>query len=102
MSRKKENSGFSCGYCGSIVHPLSNGSFRNHCPVCLYSKHLDDKPGDRNSDCKGLMQPIGIKNNSRKGLQIIHKCTICDLEKVNKIADFDHQSDSINKIIELM
>ncbi|MDP5273924.1 RNHCP domain-containing protein [Chengkuizengella axinellae] len=102
MSRKKENTSFSCGHCLSFVHPLSNGSFRNHCPVCLYSKHVDEKPGDRNSKCKGLMKPIGIRHNSRKGLQIIHQCTICNVEKVNKIAEFDHQSDNINAIIKLM
>ncbi|WDF05905.1 RNHCP domain-containing protein [Shouchella hunanensis] len=35
----------------------ANGSYRNHCPFCLYSKHQDIIPGDRASTCGGLMEP---------------------------------------------
>ena len=60
MSRRKENSQFLCEQCGRHVLPLSNGSYRNHCPFCLFSKHVDILPGDRASDCGGLMEPVGL------------------------------------------
>ncbi|WP_432664873.1 RNHCP domain-containing protein [Wukongibacter baidiensis] len=102
MSRKKENTGFICERCSEYVYPLNNGSFRNHCPFCLYSKHLDNKPGDRMNQCKGLMKPIGIRNKSGKGMQIIHRCMKCGKEKVNKIAEFDNQPDDIDVIVKLI
>ena len=74
MSRKTENSAFICAHCHKAVLPLSNGSYRNHCPHCLYSLHMDEKPGDRASRCGGLMRPVGIVRHSKKGLQIIHRC----------------------------
>ena len=49
MSKKSENTAFSCLRCGLEVVPLSNGSYRNHCAECLYSKHVDVVPGDRAS-----------------------------------------------------
>lgn len=82
--------------------PLKNGSYRNHCPYCLFSLHVDHKPGDRNNQCKGLMRPIGIRHSSKKGIQIVHECTKCGIIKVNKIADYDMQSDTIDEIIKLM
>ena len=30
---------------------------RDHCPFCLHGLHLDIIPGDRASDCKGLLIP---------------------------------------------
>ncbi|HTX82092.1 MAG TPA: RNHCP domain-containing protein [Streptosporangiaceae bacterium] len=50
-------SGFSCEYRCVVVTPLTSGSYRNHCPVCLWSKHLDVGPGDRLSGCGGRMRP---------------------------------------------
>ena len=69
MSRTSENRAFVCLRCGLEVVPLSNGSYRNHCPRCLYSKHLDVAPGDRASFCEGMMEPIGVRHRSGKGLQ---------------------------------
>ena len=74
MSRKTENTGFICIHCVANVLPLTNGSYRNHCPCCLYSLHIDYSPGDRENDCNGLMKPIGFHNHSKKGWQIIHRC----------------------------
>ncbi|WP_170958214.1 MULTISPECIES: RNHCP domain-containing protein [Bacillus] len=96
MSRINENKGFVCEHCNKNVFPLSNGSYRNHCPFCLYSKHLDDKmPGDRQSKCKGMMEPVQLKYHSKKGYQIVHSCKNCDIVQVNKIADKTVQSDDI-------
>jgi len=45
---------------------------RDHCPYCLYSKHLDIFPGDRKNECKGLMKPIGyMKKKYGQGFGIV-------------------------------
>lgn len=95
MSRNTENTGFICEQCLTQVKPLTNGSFRNHCPNCLYSKHLDNKPGDRASQCHGLMSPIGIKYSSKKGYQIIHQCKKCGKTGKNKAAVDTEQEDQL-------
>ena len=89
MSRKTENTGFTCAKCGKTVQPLTNGSYRNHCPSCLYSLHIDIKPGDRASNCHGLMMPLSIQQHSKKGWQILHKCQSCGEEKLNRAAPDD-------------
>ena len=34
---------------------------RNHCPTCLWSRHLDDDaPGDRAAECGSSMEPIAV------------------------------------------
>lgn len=102
MSRKNENNGFICANCGIEVRQLTNGSYRNHCPQCLYSLHVDGEPGDRNSDCSGLMQPIGIAYNSKKGYQIRHKCTKCGFERMNIIAEYTEMPDNLDLVLKLM
>jgi DNA-directed RNA polymerase subunit RPC12/RpoP len=68
VTRKTENTAFQCEHCGALIKALTNGSFRNHCPYCLYSKHMDNKPGDRESMCQGLMAPIGLDYSGEKGI----------------------------------
>ena len=47
---------FTCRVCGRLVVPEAAGSgHRNHCPNCLSSLHVDEEPGDRASDCGGVM-----------------------------------------------
>ena len=59
---------FTCKVCGRLVTPEGAGtSHRNHCPNCLSSLHVDEEPGDRASDCGGVMEPIAVwvrKNGS--------------------------------------
>ena len=97
MSRKTENTGFICIHCGAKVAALTNGSYRNHCPYCLYSIHVDNLPGDRANDCLGLMKPVGVRYHSKKGWQIEHRCQQCGIEKVNRAAP-----DDVSAIINLM
>ncbi|MFH1561204.1 MAG: RNHCP domain-containing protein [Patescibacteria group bacterium] len=63
-----------CGNCGA---ENNGGRYHNHCSMCLWSKHVDDKiPGDRSSDCQGLMKPIGvIQKNGNWRIQ--HQCVDC-------------------------
>jgi hypothetical protein len=62
--QNKEENGFRCEHCGAYVYTLptiAGVNNRNHCPFCLWSRHLDYlKPGDRMSACKAKMQPIGL------------------------------------------
>ncbi len=101
MSRQSENTGFICQNCGKKVLPLTDGSYRNHCPFCLYSLHVDITPGDRQCDCGGLMKPIKIVKN-KKGFQILHRCQKCGFERYNKINEDMRQPDSIEAITKLM
>ena len=86
---------FICENCGKKV-PKLGYSCRNHCPYCLYSKHVDIDPGDRAQSCHGLLEPIGIEKN-KKGYIIIFKCKKCGEIRKNKIAE----DDDMDKIIEL-
>ena len=55
------NDSFTCKVCGRLVVPAGAGSdHRNHCPNCLHSLHVDIEPGDRESDCGGIMEPIAV------------------------------------------
>lgn len=101
MSRIIENSSFTCEFCGRDIHPLTNASYRNHCPFCLYSKHVDNKPGDRANTCGGLMEPIGLKFKSGKGFQIVHRCIRCGVITVNIIATDTIQADEIDELAKL-
>ena len=87
----KNDSGFICGNCGREVPPLGYSS-RNHCPFCLYSRHLDINPGDRASECGGLMRPSAVTVNSKKGFIITHKCSVCGAERNNKMQTDDDTS----------
>ncbi|MTI95860.1 MAG: RNHCP domain-containing protein [Firmicutes bacterium] len=101
MSRIQENTGFICEWCGAEVLPLNNGSYRNHCPFCLHSKHVDVLPGDRKNQCRGLMQPLTVRHNPKKGWQIVHRCITCGAEQANIIADADVQPDDIGQLTRL-
>jgi hypothetical protein len=68
------------------VRPLANGSYRNHCPACLWSKHVDDEPGDRAAGCGDLMPPIGLDYRSGKGWLIVHACLRCRHRRDNRAA----------------
>lgn len=100
MGRSEENTGFVCEHCGRAVRAVTDGGYRNHCPFCLYSKHLDETPGDRADECGGLMEPTGLLA-SKKGLQIVHCCIRCGAVRVNKIAEITDQPDDIEAIVEL-
>lgn len=76
---------FVCGHCQAEV--VGNG-YTNHCPVCLWSKHVDIFPGDRQSSCLGLMKPIAGMSDGGVNV-LIHSCTFCKHQKKNKCAPED-------------
>jgi hypothetical protein len=81
---------FICVHCQDSITPLKHGSYRNHCPKCLHSLHVDlNGPGDRLATCLGAMKPIGLDQTNKKGYVLIHKCTICKKISRNKAAPDD-------------
>ncbi|MDO8570530.1 MAG: RNHCP domain-containing protein [Candidatus Daviesbacteria bacterium] len=73
---------------------------RNHCPFCLYSKHVDlDISGDRKAECHNLMEPIGLTfkkegfdkyGKEKQGeIMIIHFCPKDQKISINRIAGDD-------------
>ncbi len=102
MSQKKKhfihrNEGFECLHCG-FLNPASASSCRNHCIHCLYSRHVDKEvPGDRASDCMALMSPTRLEQNKKKGKMIVHVCTQCRKEMLNKV----EEDDEMDAVIEL-
>ena len=66
---------FTCKVCGRLVVPTGAGSdHRNHCPNCLSSLHLDIEPGDREADCGGIMDPVGVWVGKKGEGATIHRC----------------------------
>ena len=86
---------FECIVCKKEVKNLGYTA-RDHCPYCLCSMHVDINPGDRKSDCKGLLVPIGIEKY-RDTYKIIYKCQLCGMIHKNIMAS----DDNMDKIIEL-
>ncbi|MDP2932677.1 MAG: RNHCP domain-containing protein [bacterium] len=88
-----KNNGFVCQHCGRQVKPAGRGtetSYRNHCPFCLWSKHVDDEvPGDRRSLCRGLMPPVGVETRRTGEFVLLHKCQVCGKLSKNRTADDD-------------
>ena len=100
---QKKDSGFVCGHCEKTVEPLGFTS-RNHCPFCLWSRHLDELPGDRASDSGGLMEPVFADPDPKKGYIIHHRCIKCGAMRRNRAAygpNVKIQPDDLRKIIAL-
>lgn len=83
---------FKCGHCKTFVGPpISGGKHRNHCPLCLHSKHVDrQQPGDRLSECRSLMAPVGTYFRRNGEQVIVHRCLGCDVERHCRVAADDH------------
>jgi hypothetical protein len=82
---------FRCRHCRAFVGALpSGGNHRNHCPFCLYSRHVDgDVPGDRASACGGSMAPAGAYARPKGEHVLVHRCLECGRERHNRIAADD-------------
>jgi RNHCP domain len=83
---------FKCGHCRAFIGPtVSGGRHRNHCPLCLYSRHVDDRrPGDRRSECRSLMAPVGTFHRPKGEQVIVHRCLGCGLERHCRVAADDN------------
>ena len=74
-----------CENCGVKVR---GDGYTNHCPHCLYSKHVDVNPGDRKSLCGGLMEPTAVEHKNGAYV-IVHRCRKCGAKKGNLAAKND-------------
>lgn len=84
---------FTCEQCGTNV---AGSGYTNHCPRCLYSKHVDVNPGDRAATCGGLMQPVAVGSDHGERT-LLHRCTICGHKKWNKVA----ADDDVDEVIRI-
>ncbi len=76
---------FTCEHCGA---PVRGTGYTNHCPRCLWSKHVDVSPGDRAETCGGLMRPIALEGSS-PDYTIIHRCERCEAVRRIKVSPED-------------
>ena len=93
---EKNDESFICENCNKEVSKL-NYSSRDHCPYCLYSKHVDINPGDRSNECQGLLKPIDIEKY-KDTYKIIYQCEKCHQIHKNIIAN----DDSFDRILDIM
>jgi hypothetical protein len=82
---------FKCVHCRAFIGPtISGGKHRNHCPLCLYSRHVDGgRPGDRASDCGAKMAPVGRFMRPNGEPMVVHRCLGCGFERNNRLAADD-------------
>lgn len=103
--KEMEHGGFDCSHCSewAPINDQIGTHNRNHCPHCLWSKHLDkEKLGDRKSDCLSGMEPIALtfkkegsdryeEEGRRIGeLMLVHECVADGKLRVNRIAGDDN------------
>lgn len=82
---------FRCSHCRLDVPMDAPGTrHRNHCPNCLWSRHVDDSPGDRAADCGSAMEPIAISVRGRGEWVLVHRCTRCHEIHLNRVAGDDN------------
>ncbi len=86
---------FTCKVCGRLVVPEgAESDHRNHCPNCLHSLHVDEEPGDRASDCGGIMEPVGVWVRKGGEWAIIHRCRRCGKISSNRTAADDKPAET--------
>ena len=85
MSFTRTIEDFSCEHCGFEV---KGTGYTNHCPKCLWCKHVDVNPGDRSATCLGMMEPVGVETIGGEQ-RILHRCIKCGFERKNKVGEGD-------------
>ena len=101
--RHVRNKGFVCEHCRAHVRPLGQGSCRNHCPHCLWSKHVDEVPGDRASACGGMMECVAVEQDGRRGWMLAHECTRCgDIRRNRAALDDPVQPDDFDALVRVV
>ena len=92
FQRRRED--FECEKCGAEV---KGTGYTDHCPHCLWAKHVDINPGDRAADCGGMMKPIAVVDKRKDDWIIKYRCEKCSHEFRVKSAPEDN-FDEILKI----
>lgn len=83
FTRRRED--FTCLRCGTAVRGTG---YTNHCPRCLWSRHVDVNPGDRAAGCGGAMEPVGALSE-RGGIVLVQRCVDCGHTRRNRSAADD-------------
>jgi hypothetical protein len=82
---------FRCRNCHLDVSLHAPGTrHRNHCPSCLWSRHLDEAAGDRAAGCAGSMEPIAVAVRADGEWSLVHRCASCAAVRLNRIAGDDN------------
>lgn len=91
--------GFRCSHCRQfvVINDIMGTANRNHCALCLWSKHVDVSKGDRRATCHGGMRPVGLtfkhEGIGRTGeAMLIHVCSLCAKISINRLARDDDNS----------
>jgi len=79
----RRDEGFECAHCGCAV-TVGGAMVRDHCPACLRSLHVDEVPGDRASECGGILDPVDLTLEGRAGVVITYKCRRCGVAHRNR------------------
>jgi hypothetical protein len=88
---ERSSQSFRCRNCGLDVSSDAPGTaHRNHCPNCLWSRHVDNTPGDRRADCGSSMEPIAVHVRSNGEWALVHRCAGCRTIHLNRIAGDDN------------
>ncbi len=85
---------FACAVCGQLV---KGDGYTNHCPSCLWSKHVDVSPGDRLATCQALMQPETIELKGGEKI-LTHRCQGCGETRRIRL----RESDSMEAVLLVM
>ncbi len=88
MAFTKRVEDFVCEKCGTAV---KGSGYTNHCPKCLWSKHVDKDPGDRAEACLGMMEPVSVEGSTPR-YRLVHKCRRCGAIRRVDISDEDDAS----------
>lgn len=85
---RRHREDFDCLHCGTRVH--STG-YTNHCPHCLWSRHVDIAPGDRAAQCRGAMEPVAALHE-RGETVVLQRCVRCGHTWRNRAAPGDDRA----------
>ncbi|MDO8575176.1 MAG: RNHCP domain-containing protein [bacterium] len=91
---KKQIEDFICEKCGK--QNIGNG-YTNHCYNCLWSKHVDVNPGDREETCGGLMKPANLFKKDGEFF-IEHICEKCGFIRNKKAV----KGDNFDELVKIM
>lgn len=90
FTKEGASTSFKCSHCGlgasSAISAEVGSNHRDHCPRCLWSKHVaKEKLGDRESNCRAGMRPIGITLHRSTGEPlIVLRCSGCDVLRTSR------------------
>jgi len=92
MAFIKKTEDFVCSKCG---YKVKGTGFTNHCPKCLWSKHVDVEPGDRAAVCGGMMRPVDLYYRRHEWI-LSHRCETCGFVRNDKIREEDDFDTAVN------